>query len=99
MPTGKGLVRGGGGGGGGGRCVHIRQGEEGKWPHIKKHPCQGKHREFGNIAKTQGIWFCSSCKFPDFKGKRCFDILPDGDPGWGLLMEPSGDEYVLSSPC
>ena len=20
-------------------------------------PCQGKHREFGNFAKTQGIWF------------------------------------------
>ena len=23
----------------------------------KKIPCQGKHREFGNFAKTQGIWF------------------------------------------
>ena len=23
----------------------------------KKVPCQGKHREFGNFAKTQGIWF------------------------------------------
>ena len=23
----------------------------------KKNPCQGKHREFGNFAKTQGIWF------------------------------------------
>ena len=23
----------------------------------KKNPCQGKHREFGNLAKTQGIWF------------------------------------------
>ena len=22
-----------------------------------KIPCQGKHREFGNFAKTQGIWF------------------------------------------
>ena len=22
-----------------------------------KNPCQGKHREFGNFAKTQGIWF------------------------------------------
>ena len=20
-------------------------------------PCQGKHRELGNFAKTQGIWF------------------------------------------
>ena len=37
-------------------------------------PCQGKHREFGNFAKTQGISFCSSCKFPDSKGKRCFNI-------------------------
>ena len=23
----------------------------------KKNPCQGKHREFGNFAKIQGIWF------------------------------------------
>ena len=23
----------------------------------KKNPCQGKHREFGNFAKTQGSWF------------------------------------------
>ena len=23
----------------------------------QKIPCQGKHREFGNFAKTQGIWF------------------------------------------
>ena len=23
----------------------------------QKNPCQGKHREFGNFAKTQGIWF------------------------------------------
>ena len=23
----------------------------------QKIPCQGKHREFGNVAKTQGIWF------------------------------------------
>ena len=23
----------------------------------KEIPCQGKHREFGNFAKTQGIWF------------------------------------------
>ena len=26
------------------------QGKQGIWP------CQGKHREFGNFAKTQGIW-------------------------------------------
>ena len=23
----------------------------------EKIPCQGKHRECGNFAKTQGIWF------------------------------------------
>ena len=23
----------------------------------KRNPCQGKHREFGHFAKTQGIWF------------------------------------------
>ena len=28
-------------------------GKTGKMP--KKNPCQGKHREFGNFVKTQGI--------------------------------------------
>ena len=23
----------------------------------QKIPCHGKHREFGNFSKTQGIWF------------------------------------------
>ena len=23
----------------------------------KRNPCQGKHRELGKIAKSQGIWF------------------------------------------
>ena len=23
----------------------------------QKNPCQGKHREFRNFTKTQGIWF------------------------------------------
>ena len=32
-----------------------QKGKRGKWP--KEIPCQGKHREFGNFAKTQGIWF------------------------------------------
>ena len=35
--------------------VPTPQGKQGKLP--KKNPCQGKHREFGNFAKTQGIWF------------------------------------------
>ena len=42
-----------------------------------KNPCQGKHREFGNFAKTQGKhreFGCSSCKFPDSKSKRYFGI-------------------------
>ena len=30
-------------------------GKQGKWS--KKNPCQGKHGEFGNFAKTQGIRF------------------------------------------
>ena len=34
--------------------VPTAQGKQGKWP---KNPCQGKHREFGNFAKTQGILF------------------------------------------
>ena len=23
----------------------------------KRNPCQEKHRKYGNVAKTQGIWF------------------------------------------
>ena len=29
----------------------------GKTGKMEKNPCQGKHREFGNFAKTQGILF------------------------------------------
>ena len=35
--------------------VPTAQGKQGKRP--KLNPCQGIHREFGNFAKTQGIWF------------------------------------------
>ena len=35
--------------------VPTAQGKQGKW--VKKNPGQGKHREFGKFAKTQGIWF------------------------------------------
>ena len=50
-------------GGIGGKCQPLResirvptaQGKQGKCP--KKNPCQGKHRELGNLAKSQGIWF------------------------------------------
>ena len=35
--------------------VPTAQGKQGKWP--TKYPCQGKQWEFGNFAKTQGIWF------------------------------------------
>ena len=31
--------------------IPTAQGKQGKW---QKNPCQGKHREFGNFAKTQG---------------------------------------------
>ena len=57
------------------------QGKQGKWP--KKYPCQGKHREFGNFVKTQGIlskhrentgnFVSSSCKFSDSKSKGYSD--------------------------
>ena len=39
----------------GGDRVPTAQGKRGKWP--KKKTCRGKHREFGNCDKTQGIWF------------------------------------------
>ena len=43
----------------------------------KKNPCQGKYREFGNLPKhsenTVNL-VCSSCKFPDSKGKGYCDI-------------------------
>ena len=34
--------------------VPTAQGKQGKWP--KKSLSGKKHREFGNFAKTQGIW-------------------------------------------
>ena len=35
----------------------------------KKNPCQGKHREFENFAKTRGIWFAQvvNSLFPKVK--------------------------------
>ena len=36
--------------------VPSAKGKKGKMAK-KKNPCQRKHREFGNLAKTQGIWF------------------------------------------
>ena len=49
----------------------------------KKNPCQGKHREFVNFVKTQGIlskhmentgnFVCSSCKCSDSKSKGYCD--------------------------
>ena len=38
------------------RPWRLTQGKQGKWTK-KKNPCQGKNREFGNFAKTQGILF------------------------------------------
>ena len=35
---------------------------------------QGKHREFLNFAKTQGVLFCSSSKFHDSKDTGYCDI-------------------------
>ena len=35
--------------------ANITTGKTGKM--AQQIPCQGKHREFGNFAKTQGIWF------------------------------------------
>ena len=41
--------------------------------------CQGKHREFGNFAKT-GNLVCSSYKFPDCKSKRYLEICSENLP-------------------
>ena len=40
------------------------QGKQGKWP--KKIPVR-EDREFGNVAKTQGIWFAEVVKVKDIK--------------------------------
>ena len=40
----------------------------------RNNPCQGKHRKFGNFAKTQGIWCAQVSIFPDSKGTRYFAI-------------------------
>ena len=58
---------------------HRENRENGK----KKNPCRGKHREFGNFVKTQGIlskhrentgnFVSSSCKCSDSKSKGYCD--------------------------
>ena len=35
----------------------------------KRIPCQGNYREFGNFAKTQGIWFSPVVNSPILKVK------------------------------
>ena len=55
--------------------VPMPQGKQGKWK--KKNPCQGKHREFGNFAKTQEIWFAQIFKFPVPKSKKYFGICSE----------------------
>ena len=50
--------------------VPTAQGKQGKLP--QKSPCLGKHREFGNFAKTQGILFAQVVDFLFLKVK---DIL------------------------
>ena len=52
--------------------VPTAQGQQRKWS--QKNPCRGKLMEFENFAKTKGNLVCSSCKFPDSKGKRYFEI-------------------------
>ena len=59
--------------------------KRGKWP--QKLPCQGKHREFRNVAKTQRILHaqfvivCSIRKFRESKGlmgvslKHSFELI------------------------
>ena len=41
---------------------------------VKKNPCQGKHREFANFAKTQGIWFAQVVNYLILNIKRYFKI-------------------------
>ena len=60
--------------------VPKAQGKQGEWP---KEICQGKHREFGNFVKKQGIlskhrentanFVSSSCKCSDSKSKGYCD--------------------------
>ena len=45
----------------------MAQGKQGKWP--QKNPYQGKHREFGNFAKTQRIWLAQVVNFLILKEK------------------------------
>ena len=48
------IITGGGGGRGATFSIHRVPTPRGNG---RKIPCQGKHREFGNVAKTQGIWY------------------------------------------
>ena len=56
------------------------------------YPLHRENREKKLSGKTQGIWkfcqntgnwVCPSCKFPDSKGKRYFDICCENFHFWG----------------
>ena len=51
--------------------VPTAQGKQGKW---SKKNLSGKTQGIWKFCQNTGNLVCSSCKFPDSKGKRYFDI-------------------------
>ena len=50
--------------------VPTAQGKQGKWTKIPS----GKTQGFWKFCQNTGNLVCSSCKFPDSKGKRYLEI-------------------------
>ena len=71
----------------------------------KKNPCQGNHREFGNFAKTQGIWFTQVVNPPPPPIPFCtlpFAVISDkslrksGNPAKSFYRAIQCDPFVVS---
>ena len=52
----------------------------------KQIPCHGKQRDVSKFCQNTGILVCSSCKFPDSKGKYIL-ILAMNDEDFQISFE------------
>ena len=68
--------------------LHREKRENGK----KKKSLSGKTQGIWKFCQNTGNFFCSSCKFPDTKGKRYFDICRENSQ---FFLE-AGEVYQVS---
>ena len=54
-----------------------------------------ENREFGNFAQNTGSLVCSGCKFPDSKGKSCYEICSENLRKFLKLDNSAKSVYVI----